>query len=159
MTATDEERFVATRTIEAPASAVFAVLTDPRRHQETEPSDWVRSAVEPETITEVGQIFGMNMFLEQIGGAYVMHNRVTVFDEDTAIAWEPGQFDDSGELSVGGWFWRYDLEPRGEQTDVTLTYDWSGTPQEFRDEIGGLPPFGPDFLHKSLVSLDSAATS
>lgn len=153
------ESYLATRTVPAGSAAVFAVLSDPARHQETEPGDWVREAIDPVPITEVGQVFGINMFLEQAGGAYVMHNRVTALEPDRVIEWEPGQLDDSGQLDVGGWRWRYELERVPEGTLVRLGYDWSATPQAVRDEIGGLPPFGPELLERSLVCLERAATA
>jgi hypothetical protein len=98
-------------------------------------------------------MFAMNMYLEQAGGHYVIHNLVTEFDEDRTIAWLPGQLDDSGTHSPGGWFWRYDLAPNGADTDVTLTYDWSGTGQEFRDTIG-VPVFPEQFIEESLAALE-----
>jgi uncharacterized protein YndB with AHSA1/START domain len=144
---------VATRTVAAPVTKVFAMLSDPARHKDTEPGDWVRDAIDPEPITRTGQIFAINMYLDRAGGHYVMHNLVTEFTPDRVIAWAPGQPDESGELAPGGWTWRYDLAPRGDQTDVTLTYDWSGTPQSFRDQVGGMPPFADDFLDESLNTL------
>ena len=148
------ESHVVARTISASPEKVFAVLADPARHCETEPGDWVRDAIDPTPITGIGQIFAINMFLPQAGGHYVMHNLVTEFDRDRTIAWLPGQLDESGQHSPGGWSWRYDLAPNGEHTDVTLTYDWTDTPQSFRDQIGGMPPFGTDFLTESLAALD-----
>lgn len=158
MTSIDTERYVVTRTIPASPSAVFAVLTDPARHQETEPSDWVRDAVDPEPITGTGQIFVMNMFLEFAGGHYVMHNLVTEFERDRTIAWLPGQLDASGNHDPGGWWWRYDLSPNGDGTDVTISYDWSGTPQSFRDQVGGMPPFPQSYIEESLAALERSAT-
>ena len=78
----------------------------------------------------------MNMYLTQIGGDYVTYNLVDVFDRDRAIGWLPGRLDDEGNHVPGGWFWRYDLAANGDGTDVTLTYDWTDTPQEFRDQVG-----------------------
>ena len=148
------ERFVVTRTIAASPSAVFAVLADPVRHGDTEPGDWVRDAVSTDPITAAGQIFVMNMFLEFAGGHYVIHNLVTDFEPDRTIGWRPGQLDDSGNHQPGGWWWRYDLAANGEGTDVTLTYDWTGTPQSFRDQVGGMPPFAPAYLEESLAALE-----
>ncbi|WP_102145425.1 SRPBCC family protein [Mycobacterium hubeiense] len=150
---TDRECFVVTRTIDATPAEVFAVLADPTRHKDTEPGDWVRDAVDTEPITGTGQIFAVNMFLEFAGGHYVMHNLVNVFEKDRAIGWLPGQLDDAGNHDPGGWSWRYDLAPNGDGTEVTLTYDWTGTPQSFRDEIGGMPPFPEQFLVESLEAL------
>jgi uncharacterized protein YndB with AHSA1/START domain len=146
------ERFVVTRTIAAPPAAVFAVLADPARHKDTEPGDWVRDAIDPRPITGSGQIFSVNMYLEAAGGHYVMDNLVTDFEQDRVIAWLPGQFDESGVHQPGGWTWRYDLTPNGDGTDVTLTYDWTATPQSFRDQVG-MPPFPESFLAESLAAL------
>lgn len=153
MTAT-AERYVVTRTIDATPREIFAVLADPARHCNTEPTDWVRGAVDTAPITGAGQMFAMNMFLTQAGGDYVTHNVVTVFEKDRAIAWMPGGLDDAGNHDPGGWFWRYDLAPNGDRTDVTLTYDWTATSQEFRERVGGMPLFGEDYLVGSLQTLD-----
>jgi hypothetical protein len=153
MTAATDERYVVTRTIAATPAEIFAVLADPTRHKDTEPGDWVRDAVDPDPVTASGQMFAVNMYLEQAGGHYVMHNVVTEFDEDRTIGWLPGQLDESGQHSPGGWTWRYDLTPNGAGTDVTLTYDWSGTVQEFRDTVG-VPVFGDDFIAASLATLE-----
>ena len=100
---TTDERYTVTRTIAATPAAIFAILSDPARHKDTEPGDWVRDAIDTEPITRTGQIFAMNMFLERIGGPYVMHNVVIAFEEDRAIAWAPGQLDDAGNHQPGGW--------------------------------------------------------
>ena len=42
----------------------------------------------------------------------------------------------TGELSFGGWTWRYDFKPIGpSQTTVTLTYDWSAVPPQVREHV------------------------
>ncbi|MDT5212515.1 MAG: hypothetical protein QOK18_754 [Mycobacterium sp.] len=157
MTAPLVECYVVTRTIAATPAEIFAVLADPTRHKDTEPGDWVRDAVDPDPITGAGQMFAMNMYLEQIGGDYVMHNLVTDFEPNRTIAWLPGQLDESGQHEPGGWTWRYDLAPSGSSTDVRLTYDWSGTVQAFRDTIG-VPVFDADFIEASLATLDRTVT-
>lgn len=151
-----QEQHVRSRVVDAPVEVVFSLLSDPRRHHQTEPGDWVRDALDPAPITGVGQVFGMNMYHEAAGGAYVMHNRVTDFERDRVLAWEPGQLNEHGDLDTGGWTWRYDLEPAEGGTRVSLTYDWSATPESLRAGIGGMPPFGPEFLDDSLAALGSA---
>jgi hypothetical protein len=154
MTAQTDERYAVTRTIDAAAPAIFAILADPSRHKDTEPGDWVRDAIDGQPITGTGQMFAMNMYFDKAGGDYVVHNVVTEFEPNRTIAWRPGTLDESGRHNPGGWFWRYDLSPNGGQTDVTLTYDWTGTPQEFRDEVGGMPIFPREFIEESLATLD-----
>jgi hypothetical protein len=148
------ERYVVTRTIAATPEEIFVVLADPSRHCTTEPTDWVRDAVDTAPITRAGQMFAMNMFLTQAGGHYVTYNLVNVFDKNRAIGWMPGQLDDAGNHAPGGWFWRYDLVPNDDRTDVTLTYDWTATPQDFRDRVGGMPRFAEDYLAASLAMLE-----
>ncbi len=150
------ERFTSRRTIAAPPSTVFAFLSDPSNHQYTEPTDWVRDAVDTTVITGPGQTFAVNMYLEQAGGHYVMHNVVTAFERDRIIAWLPCSQNTDGELQAGGWWWRYDLTSHDDGTRVTLTYDWSDTPAAIRDEIGGMPAVPMSFLDDSLASLDTA---
>lgn len=104
----ETESIAASRTFAAPADRIFAVLSDPARHQETEPTDWVRDAIDAKPIA-----------------------------------------------AVGGHIWRYDLAENGGSTDVTLTYDWSGVSDAMRENIP-FPPFGKDFLEKSLAGLDEA---
>jgi hypothetical protein len=152
---TADERYVVTRAIAATPAGIFAVLANPTRHKDTEPGDWVRDAIDTDPVTGSGQMFAVNMFLEQAGGHYVMHNLVTAYEQNKAIAWLPGQLDNAGQHRPGGWWWRYDLAPADAGTDVTLTYDWSGTSQEFRDTIG-VPVFGEDFIEESLATLDRA---
>jgi hypothetical protein len=58
-------------------------------------------------------------------------------------------------LSFGGWLWRYDLTPvASDQTQVTLTYDWSAVPPEIREHIQ-FPPFAVAHLENSLTHLAS----
>ncbi|MBM6590092.1 SRPBCC domain-containing protein [Brevibacterium sp. RIT 803] len=152
------EHIVATRTIDAPAHTIFTVLADPARHRDTEPTDWVRDAIDPIPITATGQIFSMNMHFDEASGDYQIDNTVTTFEPDHAIAWDPGQADESGHVAPGGWRWRYDLEEKDTGTEVKLTYDWSRTTQEIRDAFGGFPVVSPDYLDRSLRALEQAAS-
>lgn len=155
---TPNDRLVRTRTIPASVDQIFTLLSDPRRHRETEPGDWVRGAIDGTPITEVGQVFSMDMYLDVVGGAYRIDNTVTTFDPPHAIAWDPGQADESGRIVPGGWRWRYDLTASDAGTEVTLTYDWSATTEATREEFGGFPPFPVEFLDASLESLERAVT-
>lgn len=153
-----KEHISATRTFDAPARAIFAVLRDPARHRDTEPTDWVRDAIDPSPITTTGQIFSLNMHFDQENGDYRIDNTVTTFEPDHAIAWDPGQADETGQVNPGGWRWRYDLEETDGATEVSLTYDWSRTTQEIREEFGGFPVVSPDYLDRSLQALEQTVT-
>ncbi len=98
---------------------------------------------------------------------YEMANRVEVLDPPRTIAWLPGHAPgratsagaDDASLEYGGWMWRYDLEPVGDdQTNVTLTYDWSAVPPEGH-EILQFPPFDKQHLDNSLKHLAEVAST
>ena len=151
----DPERVTASTTIDAAPEAVFAVLADPSTHADIDGTGWVRQSLGGGRITGAGQVFRMAMYHENHPNKdYEIANRVEVFDEPRAIAWKPGQESPgTGELSFGGWIWRYDLEASGpSQTTVTLTYDWSGVPHHVREYLQ-FPPFDGDHLGNSLQHL------
>jgi hypothetical protein len=151
----EAERVTASTTIEAAQEAVFAVLADPSAHADIDGTGWVCGSLDDDRITAAGQVFRMAMYHpNHPDGDYKIANRVEVFDEPRAIAWQPGQESaETGELSFGGWIWRYDLEAIGpSRTTVTLTYDWSAVPSHIREYLQ-FPPFGPDHLDNSLQHL------
>jgi hypothetical protein len=151
----ESERVTASTTIEAAPDAVFAVLADPSAHADIDGTGWVRASVDGGRITAAGQVFRMAMFHpDHPEKDYEIANLVEVFDEPRAIAWKPGtESPETGQLSFGGWTWRYDLEPAGpSRTAVTLTYDWSAVPPHVREYLQ-FPPFGPDHLDNSLQHL------
>jgi hypothetical protein len=151
----DNERVTASTTIEADPEAVFAVLDDPSAHPAIDGTGWVRESLGGDRITGAGQVFRMAMYHPNHPDKdYKMANRVEVFDKPRAIAWQPGtESPETGELSFGGWIWRYDLEATSPtRTAVTLTYDWSAVPPQVREYIP-FPPFGLDHLASSLQHL------
>ena len=151
----ETESATASLHIDAAREKVFSVLADPSAHADIDGTGWVRSSLDGDRITASGQIFRMAMYHENHPDKdYEMANRVEVFDEPRAIAWQPGQESpEAGKLELGGWIWRYDLEANGpSRTTVTLTYDWSAVPNETRKAIH-FPPFGQDHLVNSLQHL------
>jgi hypothetical protein len=151
------ERVTASTTIEAAPAAVFAVLADPSVHADIDGTGWVRGSLHGDRITAAGQVFRMAMYHENHPDKdYKIANLVEVFDEPRAIAWKPGtESPETGELSFGGWTWRYDLEATGpSRTTVTLTYDWSAVGPEVREYLQ-FPPFPRDHLDNSLQHLSN----
>lgn len=152
-TGTATEVMSVARHVDASPEAVFRVLADPGRHAAIDGTGWVREPLDDGAISGAGQVFGMGMFhSNHPDGDYRMHNRVEVFDPPRALAWQPGQYGPDGEIGYGGWIWRYDLEPAGGGTRVTLTYDWSAVPAFLREHIS-FPPFGEEHLTRSLDNL------
>ena len=154
-----EETMIATATIDAPAQVVFDVLADPTTHEAIDGTGWVRESLDGKPLTESGQIFRMAMYHgNHPDGRYEMANKVEAFDPPNAISWEPGQDAEDGNLTFGGWIWRYDLTSVGPSaTEVRLTYDWSAVPQPLREHIG-FPPFAREHLDNSLKHLAEIAT-
>jgi hypothetical protein len=161
-----EEIMVVRTVINAPADTVFDLLADPSTHAAIDGTGWVRQPVDGKRLTETGQIFRMGMYHDgHPNKHYEMANRVEVFDRPRAIAWQPGaeprhipgrQAPDDAPVEYGGWVWRYDLEPVGaDQTEVTLSYDWSRVPPQDRDVE--FPPFGRQHLDNSLKHLAELA--
>ena len=160
LTGMESERVVVSKTIEATPEAVFAVLADPSAHADIDGTGWVRESLDGSRIIAAGQVFRMAMrHPNHPDKDYKVANRVEVFDEPRAIAWQPGtELPDTGELSFGGWIWRYDLDATGSsRTTVTLTYDWSAVPAPVREHIQ-FPPFGLDHLDNSLQHLSDLVT-
>lgn len=113
----DEQRVVsATRRIDAPADEIFELIADPARQPEWDGNDNLDSAPDARRVTAVGDVFAMGL----TNGA-VRENHVVEFVEGRRIAWcpaEPGK-------PVVGHLWRWELEPDGDSTVVTHTYDWT----------------------------------
>jgi hypothetical protein len=157
----NDETIDATVTIPASAEAVFGVLADPTTHQSIDGTGWVRESLDGKSLTDTGQVFRIAMYHDNHPNKnYEMANKVVVFDRPRAIAWQPGQdLAGDGNLSFGGWIWRYDIADAGpSEAHVTLTYDWSAVPPELREHIG-FPPFGPVHLENSLRHLSDLAAS
>ena len=149
------DRLTASTTIDAAPEAVFAVLADPSAHAAIDGTGWVRGAEDDDRLTAVGQVFRRAMYHPNHPDKdYETANLVEVFEEPRAIAWKPGtESAETGELTFGGWTWRYDLAAAGpSRTSVTLTYDWSAVPPDIREYIK-FPPFGQDHLDRSLQHL------
>ncbi|HEX3795450.1 MAG TPA: SRPBCC family protein [Acidimicrobiales bacterium] len=126
------------RRIEAPASAVFAVLTDPAKHPEIDGSGMLRPGGPVSTVTKVGDVFTMHMFFPDMGD-YQMDNHVVAFEKDALIAWEPvmhGADPTVDDPQRNGSRWSFSLAPDGpDATVVTETYDCSGSPEQVRAAI------------------------
>jgi uncharacterized protein YndB with AHSA1/START domain len=149
------ENVSATLTVAVPAARVFAVLADPASHAAIDGTGWVQEPADRAPLTEVGQVFRMDMYHSgHPDGNYRTASKVAVLDPSHVIGWLTGTEKDDGQLELGGWIWRYDLVPLGpSETEVTLTYDWSGVPQYIRDRGIPFPPFGPEHLINSLHHL------
>lgn len=129
------------RPIAAPAAKIFRLLADPANHPALDGSGLVRAAPGQPVPGRVGDTFTMAMHLPELGD-YVMLNRITVFEQDRRIAWEPTPGDAATSrvagLPVGasqGYSWGYQLEPDGDATIVTEMFDCTEADQSIRDAV------------------------
>lgn len=99
--------------VDAPASEIFDLLADPRRHHEIDGSGTVREArVSAPPRLSPGAKFGMKM---KYGVPYTITNTVVDFVENEVIAWR----------HLGKHVWRYTLETTDDgRTKVTEEFDW-----------------------------------
>jgi uncharacterized protein YndB with AHSA1/START domain len=80
-----EENVSATLTVAVSAARVFAVLTDPATHSAIDGTGWVQEAVDRAPLTEVGQIFRMDMYHPgHPNGDYQVANKIQVLDPPRA---------------------------------------------------------------------------
>jgi hypothetical protein len=121
-----------TRTVRAPADRIFALLVDPEQHVVIDGSGLLQGT-DSGPITEVGQIFAVNMYREDYGPWRTL-NTVTALEPGRRIGWAP-TLDPECELAprilgagikTGGHTYVYDLRENDGVTEVTQTYDWSG---------------------------------
>lgn len=135
------------RLIDAPADAIFDVLTNPARHAEIDGSGTVRGAkdTEPERL-KMGAKFGMKMKLVI---PYDMRSTVVEFEEDRLIAW----------AHYGKHRWRYELEPSDGGTMVTETFDWSTSLFPPAIELMGYPKKHVPNMQKTLERLEAVVTA
>src|SRR5689334_20692337 len=149
---TDDTSITVSRTIDAPTTAVFDVLTNPERHAELDGSGFVLSDEKSDRITATGQVFRMNMTGDHMGGDYQTDNTVTGYDPNHLVAWQTAPAD----TEPPGWEWVWELEAQGsDATKATLTYDWSKvTDQDLLSKIS-FPLVNQAALEDSLGNLAS----
>jgi uncharacterized protein YndB with AHSA1/START domain len=150
---TDDKRITVSRTIDAPTSAVFDVLSNPARHAELDGSGFVISDDRSDRITGTGQKFTMNMSGDHMGGDYQTDNHVIGYDENKLLAWKTAP----AGSEPPGWEWVWELKAEGpDSTHVTLVYDWSQvTDKDLLAKIS-FPLVSQEALEASLGNLASA---
>ena len=153
MPETDADRMSATRRVDAPAERIFALITSPQGHVDIDGSGMLVAAPDAERIRAVGDTFEMHMDREPLGdlplGEYTVCNTVTIFEQDTELAWTVGAV---GRTPIGH-VYGYRLEPVDETTtEVTSYYDWSAISEKWR-EVVSWPVIPKEMLEASLDNL------
>lgn len=146
---------VITRTIDAPADAIFDVLSNPERHHELDGSGTVVSDDRTDRIQGTGEVFRMNMHAEDMGGDYKTDNHVVGYDENKLLAWKTAP----AGTEPPGWQWVWELHSTDSSTtEVTLTYDWSAMDPQKAQEVG-MPKVSESELEESIGKLAAAAAT
>jgi hypothetical protein len=128
-----DERLEVERTIEADASAIFRVLSDPQGHVAIDSSGMLMDAT-GEAARAVGDTFVVHMDREALNdypmGRYDVTVKIVTFEPDREIAWTV-----IGVIQPPiGHVYGYRLEPaEGGGTLVTSYYDWSTIDDVWRD--------------------------
>jgi Polyketide cyclase / dehydrase and lipid transport len=123
------------RVIHAPASKLFAIVSDANRHPEIDGSGTVvKTKGDTPQQLKLGSKFGMSM---KMGVPYSMMNTIIEFEQDKLIAWQTALAGPLGRL-IGGRIWRYRFEESDGSTTVTETWDISQDKQKFMLKVG--PP-------------------
>jgi uncharacterized protein YndB with AHSA1/START domain len=109
------------RVIPAPPEAIFALLSDARRHHDIDGSGTVVAAKgDPEPL-QLGTTFGMSM---KMGLPYSMVSTVVEFEPNRRIAWQTHGPTPIGKF-VAGRIWRYEIEPVEGGSRVRESWDIS----------------------------------
>lgn len=146
----DVQRIQASRIIEAPVERVFALLADPDRHPDLDGSGTLRASRTHTVITEVGDVFIMDLHDEDLGN-YQSQSVVITYVRDRALGWASGPVDGD----PFGHTFTFTLEPDGDdRTLVTLTYDWSAVTDE--QLLAMMPRVSREDLTRSLARVAAA---
>jgi uncharacterized protein YndB with AHSA1/START domain len=139
-------RISVTRTIHAPAAAIFDLLADPRQHVRLDGSGAIsRLKSSPERLF-VGATFSMHM--KDFGVPYVTNNVVVDFAENKSIGWH----------HFAQFVWRYELDEVDGVTTVTESFDYSKPWGVFLIPLG-FPKRNEAAMRATLERLEVAVTS
>jgi hypothetical protein len=145
------ERFEVSRTIPAPAAAIFAVLRDPQGHVDIDSSGMLQD-FSGEPVSAVGDTFVVHMDRESLGDAPLGRYDVTVtirtYEQDREISWTI-----LGAVRPPiGHVYGYRLTPAGPGTTVvTSFYDWSDIDPVWRERA--IFPILPESALKATLGI------
>jgi hypothetical protein len=147
------ERFEVSRTIPAPAAAIFEVLRDPQGHVEIDSSGMLQDFT-GEPVAAVGDTFVVHMDRESLGdvplGRYDVTVTIRTYEQDREISWTI-----LGAVRPQiGHVYGYRLAPDGTDgatTVVTSFYDWSDIDPVWRERA--IFPILPESALKATLGI------
>jgi uncharacterized protein YndB with AHSA1/START domain len=135
--------------INAPASRIFELIADPRKHSLFDGSGTVKGSLSGPNRLELGSKFGMAM---KIRLPYRITNTVVAFEEGREISW----------CHLMKWTWSYRLEAiDSDTTRVIETFDARKIPYFAKRwlAVTGAMKHNPKWIAKSLVRLKAICES
>jgi len=154
------DRVSATRRINAPASVLYGIVSDPAGHVRIDGSGMLETAPDARPLTAAGDTFDMHMDrtpLNDIPGLvkYTVRNTVTQIVPDRLVEWTLGAIDQPPFGHVYGW----QLDPVSDDvTDVTNYCDWTNISDELRARREW-PIVPVSMLEESVAKLERIATA
>ncbi len=141
------ERIVSVeRVIQADASTIFDIVSDPLMHPLMDGSGTLQGTLKGPRRLVLGSKFGMSMKKGPL--PYVIRNTVVEYEPDVRIAWR----------HLIRHRWRYELEPQeGGGTLVRESCDWSVSPFAIYIEKAGFPALYPKAIARTLENLERLA--
>jgi len=154
------ERVTVSRTIAAPASRIWALVSHPQGHVDIDGSGMLEAAEDARPLTAVGDTFDIKMDrtpLNDIPGLvkYEVRNTVTRIEPGTVIEWGIG----GKETPPLGHVYAWVLSPTadGSSTEVTHYCDWTNAPAQLK-EAREWPIVPESMLEQSLDKLERLVT-
>ena len=128
--------------VDARPHEVFELLADPRRHGELDGSGMLRNTISGPDRLSAGARFSVNM--RQFGVPYRITSTVVAFDDGRVVEWR----------HPFGHTWRWELaETSAGGSEVTETFDYSGTKHAKFLEMAGVPAKNGSDIAKTLQNL------
>lgn len=156
------ERVTVTRTIGAPASRIWELVSNPQGHVDIDGSGMLEAAEDARPLTAAGDTFDMKMDrtpLNDIPGLvkYEVRNTVTRLEPESLIEWSVGSKGSAPLGHVYGW----QLSPAGDgsSTDVIHYCDWSNINDQLRAAGRAWPIVPEHMLEQSLDNLERLVSS
>lgn len=147
MSGSSQQQISVSRIIPADAQRIFDVIADPTLHHVIDGSGTVKGTSGSPRKLALGDKFSTKMHMIV---PYRISNKVVEYSEGRRIAW----------AHLGGWRWRYELDPVTEGPDagstlVTETFDWSTSKAGRYVEAMKFPSRNRKHLEQTLSRLDA----
>ena len=153
------DRVSATRHIAAPAHTIFLLVSDPARHVDIDGSGMLQAASDARPLTQVGQMFDMEMDRRPLGdipdmAEYTVHCTVTQLIPGRLVEWTAR----AAGKPPAGHVWGWQIEPLTDGECLVSNYcDWTGISGELRARFRW-PVVPADRLERSVGNLARLAT-